>query len=182
MTFLPFTTVPIFVAKSSIVTFDRLVGCRLWLSSTGSIVIVKCLRDMVLCEMASCPAVYHSQCIVHPKQLPGICLRSATVRPNRYVLPGRSHNRRPGEQSQQTVAWLRGGFRRGRFWATFKGLLILEEPHRQGSPVAGAKPMGHYDVGLWCRELFAGARGRVEHSNASSRASNRQMHADTIST
>ncbi len=118
---------------------------------------------------------------VHPKQLPGICLRSATVRPNRYVLPGRSHNRRPGEQKSANSR-LVGGFRRGRFWATFKGLLILEEPHRQGSPDAGAKPMGHYDVGLWCRELFAGARWSVDHSNATSRAINRQMHADTIST
>jgi hypothetical protein len=54
--FCPLTTVPIFVARSSILTCDRLDRLCACPSATLWTVIVKCLREMVLCEIASCPA------------------------------------------------------------------------------------------------------------------------------
>lgn len=54
--FCPSTTVPILVAKSSIVSFERLVRWCAWPSSTRSTLMVRCFREMVLWEMASWPA------------------------------------------------------------------------------------------------------------------------------
>lgn len=54
--FSPSTTVPILVARSSMVSVDRLVGLWAWPSSTGLTVRVKCFREMVLWDMANWPA------------------------------------------------------------------------------------------------------------------------------
>lgn len=53
----PFTTVPILVPRSSIVTFGRLEGSDAkpsWISSTD---IVRCFLEIVECDIASCPAI-----------------------------------------------------------------------------------------------------------------------------
>lgn len=55
--FSPLTTVPVLVFKSSIVSVDRCLGLCDRPSSTLSTVIVKCFREIVLCEIASWPAV-----------------------------------------------------------------------------------------------------------------------------
>ena len=91
--FWPSTVVPIFVFRSSIVSLERLVRWWAWPSGTSSTVMVRCLREMVLWEMASWPAAGVSaerkQRVVHH-------VRSAAVLPKRYVLPGLNQRRRPG--------------------------------------------------------------------------------------
>lgn len=91
--FSPLTTVPIFVARSSIVSVERLEGLCAWPGSTGLTVIVRCLREMVLCDIANWPAVPHISS--RPCSIRLCSLRSAAVRPKRYVFPGRNHSLRP---------------------------------------------------------------------------------------
>lgn len=72
--FSPLTTVPIFVARSSIVRVERLEGLCDWPGSTGLTVMVKCLREMVLCDIANWPAISN------------ISLRLYSVEMDTYVL------------------------------------------------------------------------------------------------
>lgn len=121
--FWPLTTVPIFVAKSSIVTLDRLDRWCAWPSSTSSSVIVRCFREMVLWDMASWPAV-----LIRTDQNGGILrgdIRSAAVLPKRYVLPGRSQSRRPANSGVSREARKVPRME----IITLKGFRVLKEPH-----------------------------------------------------
>jgi hypothetical protein len=64
-----------------------------WPDSTGLTVMVKCLREMVLCDIANWPAI--SKISLRDEFVQLDFLRSAAVRPNRYVFPGRNHSLRP---------------------------------------------------------------------------------------
>lgn len=53
LSFWPLTKVPILVFRSSIVIFDLLDRLCAWPRLTSATLMVRCLREMVLCDMAS---------------------------------------------------------------------------------------------------------------------------------
>jgi hypothetical protein len=82
------------------------------------------LREIVLCEISSWPAAAFCQNIVLVDFQGVSDLRSAAVRPNKYVLPGRSQSCLPIE-----IVSLRHEYNQNCHGQTSECIFIVQQPH-----------------------------------------------------